>query len=190
MWSSLKTSSNSPLGIAEVAVHPAPGLLGLTLCPGKKDPPRNWDRDLQLDLLRIRDWGASTIVTLIEAHEFRLLQVEALGEEVVRHGMDWLHLPIRDVDVPDARFERAWEAAGPALHGRIDAGERVLIHCRGGLGRSGLVAALILVERGWEPRAAIRRIREARPNAIETPEQEDYVVRAAGKQPPGNARPD
>jgi ADP-ribosyl-[dinitrogen reductase] hydrolase len=92
--------------------------------------------------------------------------------------MDWMHLPIRDVDVPDDRFERAWALTGPTLHRRIDRGERILIHCRGGLGRTGLVAGLILVERGVTPRQAIERVRAVRPHAIETRAQEGYVLSA------------
>jgi ADP-ribosyl-[dinitrogen reductase] hydrolase len=152
----------------------------LTICPGKQDRFAGWHRDLGEDLRAIRDWGATAVVTLIEAHEFRLLGIEDLGAEVERHGMDWVHLPIRDVDVPDDRFERAWRVAGPPLHRRIDAGERILIHCRGGLGRTGLVAALILVEQGAGPREAIGRVRAARPHAIETAAQEAYVLRAKG----------
>jgi ADP-ribosyl-[dinitrogen reductase] hydrolase len=129
------------------------------------------------------------VVTLLEEHEFRLLHVESLGAEVTNLGMQWLHLPIRDVDVPDARFERAWATGGPGLHRRLDAGERVLIHCRGGLGRTGLVAALILVERGAEPPAAIRRVRAVRPHAVETRAQEDYVRAAATRGVPTGPRP-
>jgi ADP-ribosyl-[dinitrogen reductase] hydrolase len=177
----IRTSRESPLAIAEVTLPPGAGRLGLTLCPGKKDPVLGWDRDLGEDLARIQAWGASTVVTLLEEQEFRLLRIESLGADVARLGMAWLHLPIRDVEVPDGRFERTWETEGPALHRRLDAGERVLIHCRGGLGRTGLVAALILVERGSEPRVAIDRVRAVRPHAVETRAQEDYVLAAAAK---------
>jgi ADP-ribosyl-[dinitrogen reductase] hydrolase len=175
----IKTSRTSPLQIAEVHLGKEEGRLGLTLCPGKKDPAYHWDRDLRTDVKAIRAWGASTVVTLIEPHEFQLLAIETLEQEVRSHGMDWWHLPIRDVDVPDALFEEAWEAAGTELHGRLDAGDRILIHCRGGLGRTGLVAGRILVERGCDPRTAIHRVRAVRPHAIETAAQERYVL--AGK---------
>ena len=46
----------------------------------------------------------------------------------------------------------------------------------GGLGRSGMIAARLLVELGEEPRAAIQRVRQVRPGAIETAAQEDYVL--------------
>jgi ADP-ribosyl-[dinitrogen reductase] hydrolase len=54
-------------------------------------------------------------VTLIEDHEFQLLAVENLEQEVRALGMEWWHLPIRDVDVPDQRFEDAWVLTGARL---------------------------------------------------------------------------
>ena len=176
MTTPLRTSLSSPLRISEIPVGRGDGWLGLTLCPGKKDRGHGWDRDLATDVGVVREWGATTVVTLIEEHEFHLLAIEALAEEVRRFDMEWLHLPIRDVDIPDGRFEQAWKESGPAIHERLDAGQRILIHCRGGLGRTGLVAALILVERGIEARSAIRCVRVVRPHAIETTAQERYVL--------------
>jgi ADP-ribosyl-[dinitrogen reductase] hydrolase len=51
----------------------------------------------------------------------------------------------------------------------------VLVHCKGGLGRAGTVAALMLLELGMTPSDAIRMVRQARKGAIETPGQEQYV---------------
>lgn len=171
-----QTSQTSPLRIAEVLFGEREGRLGLTLCPGKKDEGRGWDRNLEDDLRVIRNWGASTVISLIEPHEFALLQVPELSDTAIRMGMCWIHLPIRDVDVPDERFEHGWLAVGQDIHQCIDAGERLLIHCRGGLGRTGLVAARILVERGCLPRDAVHRVRAVRPGAIETFAQEQYVI--------------
>ncbi len=185
MSATLMTSVASPLRIADISVGPGDGHLGLTMCPGKKDLSRGWNRDLRTDVAEIRDWGATTVVTLIEMHEFGLLSIETLADEFRNQGMDWLHLPIRDVDIPDERFEHTWKVSGPLIHQRLDAAQRILIHCRGGLGRTGLVAALILIERGLEPWAAIRRVRRARRHAIETYEQEDYVLAWGGL---GNVR--
>ena len=171
----IKTSKNCPLQIGELLVNPGQGFLGLTLCPGKKDMDRNWNRDINEDLQVIKAWGATTVVTLIEASEFAMLHVETLGRDIGALGMDWIHLPIVDVSIPDKRFEMSWVTDGPKLHARLDAGERILIHCRGGLGRTGLVAGQILVERGIAPSEAYRLVRHARPGAIETQEQKSYV---------------
>jgi protein-tyrosine phosphatase len=51
----------------------------------------------------------------------------------------------------------------------------VVVHCRGGLGRSGLVAASVLVALGHPSGEAIRIVRVAREGALGTPDQEDRV---------------
>ncbi len=177
-----RTSQTDPLRIDGIAAGATPGIIGLTICPGKHDRHAMtgpWARDLEADLLAIRDWGAIALVTLIEAHEFDLLRVADLGRKAKAMGLEWQHLPIRDVNVPGETFESGWETSGPALLDLLRRGERVVVHCRGGLGRSGLVAAKMLVELGIAPRDAINRVRAARRGAIETPEQEQYVLRQA-----------
>ena len=49
-------------------------------------------------------------------------------------------------------------------------------HCRGGIGRTGTIAAKLLVEFGYEPAAAITLVRRTRPGTIETKTQEQYVL--------------
>ncbi len=174
-----RTSLSHPLRIDEVAVGVAGGRLGITFCPGKSGEsvhgPR-WQRDLGMDLDRVKDWGACAVITLIEEHEFAMLGVPRLGAEVVARGMAWHHLPIVDVEPPDARFETAWTTVGPAIRQALDSGRKVLVHCRGGLGRAGTVAACILIEQGVDPQAAIQTVRSARSGAIETRPQERYVL--------------
>ena len=173
-----RTSETDPLLIAQVPA--GAGLVGLTICPGKRGNSvfgAGWERDLDADVRVIREWGAAAVVTLIEDHEFEMLGVERLGEAVRAAGMEWHHLPIRDVQVPDARFEAGWASAGVRLGDRLREGERVLVHCRGGLGRTGMVAARLLVEvAGVTPRQALDGVREARHGAVETPEQEAWVL--------------
>lgn len=176
-----RTCEISPLKIAEVRAGAGEGYLGMTICPGKTDATRRWRRDIGVDLDDIKAWGATTVVTLIEEHEFRLLKVEDMERQVHGTGMGWFHLPIKDSGVPNGRFEEAWKTTGSEIHRRLDAGERILIHCRSGLGRTGLVAGLILVERGMQPKEAIRKIRTVRPHAIETSEQEAYVMNSHTK---------
>lgn len=50
-----------------------------------------------------------------------------------------------------------------------------MIHCLGGLGRSGTIAARLLVELGVVPDEAINIVRKARPGAIENNAQETHV---------------
>ena len=91
-----RTSQSHPLQI-DTLEPVGQGRLGLTFCPGKVDPHAQtgaWDRDLDTDLRTLRDWGASTVVTLMETDELELLRVPDLGERVSRTGLHWWHLPI------------------------------------------------------------------------------------------------
>lgn len=175
----LRTSHTHPLQIAEVCARADLGRVGITFCPGKKQPSAQtgaWDRDLALDLDAVRDWGAAAVLTLVEDHEIRELKVERLGDEVRARHMAWLHAPIPDVSVPTAAFESAWAEIGGDLRSRLRSGFDVVVHCKGGLGRAGTIAARLLVELGMEPREAIKAVRTERPGAIETAAQEAYVM--------------
>jgi ADP-ribosyl-[dinitrogen reductase] hydrolase len=180
-----RTSISHPLHIATLDL-PTGGRIGLTFCPGKCDASAMtgaWSRDLEVDLRAIVDWGASTLVTLIETHEFHALGVPNLGVSAQAQGLVWHHLPIRDVSVPDASFENAWQAIGPDLRQRLHRGEGLVVHCRGGLGRAGTVAARLLVELGEAPARALSRVRAVRPGAVETQEQERYVLGCRASSP-------
>lgn len=185
-----RTSLTHPLVIAEVRAPEAKGVIGVTFCPGKKQKGAMsgaWDRDLEIDLDAIREWGASTIITLIEPKEITALSVTGIGKLAAERGMDWLHMPITDVSAPDRRFAEAWGEQGTRLIAELRAGARVLVHCKGGLGRAGTVAALMLVELGMTPEDAIHAVRTARSGAIETQAQENYVHNHAARR--GEAGP-
>jgi len=176
---SRRTSISHPLQIGAVPAGPGMGRVGITFCPGKKQRDAltgTWDRDLDLDITTIADWGAASVVTLVEAHELEALDVAALGGAVGRHQLGWWHLPIQDVSVPDAAFEQAWTSVGPLLRSQLRAGFDVLIHCKGGLGRAGTIACRLLVDAGWAPADALAAVRAVRPGAVETQSQATYVV--------------
>lgn len=165
------------------------GRIGITFCPGKKQPTAmtgGWDRDVCTDVDAIAAWGASAVVTLIEDHEIAVLKVHALGETVRSRHMDWLHLPIPDVSTPCLRFEQEWESIGEGLRARLRNGFDIVVHCKGGLGRAGTIAARLLIELGVAPDSAITQVRKVRPGAIETSGQETYVrgLKAVGEHQP------
>ena len=173
-----KTSLSHPIQIATLPV--GQGKIGITFCPGKKQTGAmsgTWERDLVADLAAICNWGASDIVSLIEADEMTSLGVEELPEIAKGFGMRWHHLPIVDQQAPNESFEHLWTEIMEGLKNTLSKGGSVLVHCKGGLGRAGTVAARLLMAANptLSSSAAIAMVRAVRPGAVETYLQEQYL---------------
>lgn len=185
MVHTVKTSVTHPLRIDSVSIPNVSGRIGLTFCPGKHTEGLyggTWERDLTLDIESIKAWGGHTLVSLMEEQEFDLLGVpDFLTRLSKEKDLNWLHLPIQDMQIPDEQFEADWATIGPQLHHQLNNGKSIVIHCRGGLGRTGLLAARILVEAGVTPVQAVATVRQARERSIETYSQEHYVLTKAWK---------
>lgn len=174
----IATSETSPLRVDFLDGPAPPGRIGMTFAPGKRDA--GWARDLEADLARLAEhYGTSLLVSLIEDFELDLLGIPTLVDRAAARGIEVARFPIPDGAVP---------ASMPALAGLVArilsahrAGRTVVLHCRGGLGRTGLVAACALVALGAATaEEAVLAVRRARPGTIETLEQEQWVQRFAG----------
>ncbi|MEW6269199.1 MAG: phosphatase [Thermodesulfobacteriota bacterium] len=151
---------------------PGGGAIGMSPCPGA--PAHDGDALLR-HVAAFRAMGASALVSLITARENVPRTPREIGDAAARAGLEWHWLPIADMHVPDREFEERWATAGPVLRARLRRGERVVVHCRGGRGRSGTVAARLLVELGVDPERAIAAVRAVNGGAIETAAQELHV---------------
>ena len=169
---------SGPLRIAQVPT-PVTGLLGITHCPGRNGVDSagcRWKRNLRDDLRDLTAWGAGAVLTLIEDHEFARLGVPEFVTEIRRTRLPWYHMAIPDMATPGKTFDEAWARDGARIFGSLRAGERVLVHCAGGLGRSGMIAAKLLSALGVSASHAVAAVRRARPGAVETDGQLDYVL--------------
>ncbi len=174
----MRTSHNYPIQIAAVSPSLQMGQIGITFCPGKTQvnaATGSWNRQLDVDLDAIAAWGAVVVLTLVEPSELEELAVANLGAEVEARHMEWLHIPIRDFAVPERDFERTWAQVGEGIRHRLRSGFKILVHCKGGLGRAGMIAAKLMIELGVPVEEAVSQVRRARPGAIETAEQLAYV---------------
>lgn len=175
----IKTAAIDPLRIDEVGIPGIEGTIGITGCPGRR---RSWSiagpiaRDLDSDLKAISGWGAEILLSLIEEHEYFQAGVADMDERMPK-GLLHIKMPIPDASIPNAAWEHYWSSVGKRIRAALERGGKICVHCMGGLGRSGMIAARLLVEFGVEPGTAIRQVRVARPGAIETREQEAYIRR-------------
>lgn len=166
-----------PNTIDTVAVPGTVGCMGLMPCPGIRVETGvvGQKRNLQADIQAIEAWGANGVLCLVEPHELKMNKVEELPHAVQSAGMWWLHLPIIDMDIPNQDFEDAWAVEGERIRHALRIGERVAIHCYAGLGRTGMIAARLLVEMGLEPDQAIREVRRSNSRRIQTRGQSQFV---------------
>jgi len=145
----------------------------LTPCPGSLEVP------LPDALNEIKSIGAEAVLTLMTQTELEKNDLSAIGESVKAKGMSWFHLPIVDDSAPNSDFLNAWETAGPAVHRLIEQGKSIAIHCKGGSGRTGVVAAQILLERGELMQPVMDDIKRLRPNAFMHACHRDYLTSLA-----------
>jgi atypical dual specificity phosphatase len=92
--------------------------------------------------------------------------------EPAEFGLQMHHFPIQDLAPPN--FRQALDICRIA-EGAIAHRRGVAVHCRGGLGRTGTVLASVLVWLGDDAAEAIEKVRYARPMAIQSGAQENFV---------------
>ena len=170
--------SNNANPIYTLNIPGRKGVIGMCACPGiRLETTRrgNLQKNLKRDLLACQQWGASGILSLNVLDELHGLGLGDLGMQIMDAGFWWRNMPIADMDVPDSSFEDMWSVEGKQLVASLISGEKIVIHCLAGLGRTGMIAARLLVEMGMAPALAVAEIRKIRPRAIQTDAQESYV---------------
>lgn len=101
--------------------------------------------------------------------------VVGLSHEKSASGPKTIQWPIDDGPMPDEDRVR-WVAE--QVNEKLLAGKHVLVHCDAGLNRSGLIVAMTLLHRGWDPQKAVQLIRRKRdPMALCNPDFERWLYR-------------
>lgn len=124
-------------------------------------------------------------------HEIRFLEKQNVGLLVgltenpikkdffVGSSISYAHLPIKDGEAPSKETVDKFIRLTSQCHKDK---KSVVIHCWGGLGRTGTMLACWLVSQGRSAEDAIATVRAKRPGSIETEEQEDFIKNFADKK--------
>ena len=138
-------------------------------------PKPSLDAGLPNSLRRLADAGVDQVVSLLEPSEARHLGLESERLEVKAHAMDFISFPIPDMGVPASAEDYAQIVQ--MLFTQVCAGINTLVHCRAGIGRSGLLAAGVLLYTGMSVEDAFNYVSHMRGIRVpETMEQHDWLV--------------
>lgn len=175
----LKNSHNSPIGVNFLPCS-LPGSVGLTLAPGKHQSSKGgavrWQRDLETDLDRlVESYRTNVPVCLLQDRGLDRLKIPNLVEEATKRGIRVHRLPIPDGGVlPE---QSPVERLVKLIVESAAAGENVVIHCAGGLGRAGTVGGCFLVETGMSAPDAVETLHRCRSHRCpEIREQERFIA--------------
>lgn len=171
------TSDSHPLYVTVIDTS-RPGHVALTFAPGKHDEGNysgaTWARDLRKDLDRlVSEYRTGLLVVLLEDHELAMLAIPDLVTEA-RKRMSVVRLPIPDGGLP--RDAVAVRELVVAIERAASEGKNVVIHCRGGLGRAGLIGGCYLTHIGVPDDEVFARLQRRHPtNCPETRAQRAWI---------------
>jgi protein-tyrosine phosphatase len=146
-----------------------PGSLFIMPCPRGDQ--------LSSDIASYHARGVDTIVSMLAVDEAMLLGLECEGLCCGKAGIVFLSSPITDFGLPEVAV---FDALVGNIAGLMRNGHKVAVHCRAGIGRSGMVTAATLIALGFESDVAVEEITRHRGIAIpDTVEQGKFVAEFA-----------
>jgi protein-tyrosine phosphatase len=116
----------------------------------------------------------NSVVSLLTPDEEQSLDLNDEARIAKAAGFDFISFPIPDRQVPAS--QAAMAGVLEKINAALASGKNAVIHCRQGIGRSGLVAACLLITRGSDPVVAVETLSRKRGVPIpETPEQRRWI---------------
>ena len=135
--------------------------MGLVICPAKKGSGMvgRHDRDFEKDMTALAEQGVDKVYGLMPKYELVEYKAEALLTETGSYGIEYVYCGWTDRSTPDN--DDFWTCVKQALND-LKMGKRIVVHCRGGLGRTGTFAGTVLALAGWHMDSMIDALHEAR----------------------------
>lgn len=142
-----------------------------TPCPGTKDI------SVAESLQTFKGVGAQAVITMMTMPELIENKAEQIPTLCADLEMDWYQLPVEDSCAPEEPFAQAFARHKSTLLDLIKSGATIVIHCHGGSGRTGLMAAILMLESGYDAQEIKTKIQQLRPKSLKSPVQVNYLVK-------------
>ena len=131
--------------------------------------------ELETSIKNLKQAGSTLLLTLMFDEEITKNGIQSTPDFCKQCDITWLQLPIIDDDVPDKEFKSKWKLHQKLILETIENEGCLVIHCKGGTGRTGLVAAMILYCYGYPIEKAIDCVQNVRHEALRNKEQVAYL---------------
>lgn len=134
-------------------------------------PPANAGIQTFADLKAL---GVTDVLSMLPVEEAVDLGMSQEADHCAAFGICFQSFPIADFGLPD---RLSFASLIGDVKASLEAGKHIAIHCRAGIGRSGMVAACILIALGETAQTAVARTSQARGVSIpDTVEQGGFIA--------------
>ena len=116
----------------------------------------------------LRTLGLDKVVSMLPADEAQALGLQYEAACCNAAGMAFTTHPITDFGLPDPAI---FDPFACQIGAELRRGSRIAIHCRAGIGRSGMAVAAALITLGWNAVQAVERVSERR--GVSIPDTDD-----------------
>jgi protein-tyrosine phosphatase len=143
------------------------GLLGMM-------PRPKGGSELSKEIQTLSNQKVDCVVCLIEQSEMEeldLLEESAFCEKV---GITFIHFPIKDFHLPE---QKAYFSLLDSINERLQKNQKIVIHCRAGIGRTGTITAGLLLKNKIHTENIFEYLSKIRTCEVpDTKEQRDWVL--------------
>jgi len=135
--------------------------------------PKPSSEDLSGDVAEFSALGVTAVLSLLQSNEQVEIGLSAEQSTCEQQGLEFLSYSIKDRGYPDQQELKQFLTP---LIKQVEKGTQVAIHCKGGIGRTGIVSCCLLIEHGYSAQQAIELVSKARGRSVpDTDEQKAFV---------------
>lgn len=129
---------------------------------------------LEDEIIKLKERDINCIVSLLERSEIYELEIEKEAFFCNKNGIDYINYPIKDRGIPE---KKTFINLIIEIYKRVKQSEKIVIHCRMGIGRTSMVSAGVLIMNGTDPNIVFELLTKRRTLSVpDTHIQKDWIL--------------